>query len=357
MLKEITVEQFLNIEKGIAVDVRSPIEFSEGAIPGAYNLPLFSDEERAEIGTIYKHQGQDAAKWKAMEIVAPKIPWLMMEIKNLLNSGYMPVIHCWRGGMRSKAVSTFLEYSGLPSVRLTGGYKEYRQYGLAKMKEILPGRAIVIHGKTGVGKTEMLHQLKAKGYPVLDIEGIAGHRGSIFGAIGLGEGHNQKTFDALLFTELNQIKDSPYFIIEAESKRIGRVVQPHELIVKKENGHHLYLDAPLNRRVDHIYSDYVQSFSNEPWFKEKVQIGLSKIEKRLKNEVKQNELNQCFITEDWYSLISILLEDYYDPRYDFKLSEYKGDFETIDAENIENAVREIENYIKSLNYQKIKVKK
>jgi tRNA 2-selenouridine synthase len=348
MLKEMTVEQFINLDKAIAVDVRSPIEFKDGAIPGAINLPLFSDEERAEIGTIYKQQGQDSAKWRAMEIVSPKIPLIMREIKNLMDSGFVPVVNCWRGGMRSKAVSTFIGYSGLPSYRLTGGYKAYRQFALNQLSVLLPKKAIVLHGKTGVGKTEILHQLKAKGYPVLDLEAMAGHRGSIFGAIGLGEGHNQKTFDALLFSELTQLKEYSYFIMEAESKRIGRVVQPSELLDKKEQGYHLYLEASVDRRVELIVSEYVQPFSTQPWFKEKVQNGLSMIEKRMKNINKQNEINHSFLEEDWNLIIKILLEDYYDPRYDFKRSEYVENFDTINAENIDKAVEEIESLVRSM---------
>jgi tRNA 2-selenouridine synthase len=351
MLKEITIEEFLKLDKVVAVDVRSPIEFADGAIPGAINIPLFSNEERAEIGTIYKRTGQDAAKWKAMEIVSPKIPSIMTEIKLLIQSGFVPVINCWRGGMRSKSVCTFMEYSGLQSIRLTGGYKAYRQYTLNRISELLPEKAIVIHGKTGVGKTEVLHQLKEKGYPVLDLEAIAGHRGSIFGAMGLGEGHTQKTFDALLFSGLTEIKNYPYFIMEAESKRIGRVIQPEELLEKKEGGHHLYLDASIDRRVEHIVSEYVDPYSIEPWFREKVQNGLTMIVKRMKNIQLQNEINVSFLEENWYNLIKILLEDYYDPRYDFKRSEYVESVETIDAENIEGAVAMIEGYLLSMNFQ------
>lgn len=350
MLKEMTIEQFLKLDKAVAVDVRAPIEFNDGAIPGAINLPLFSDEERAEIGTIYKQQGQEAAMWKAMEVVSPKIPVLMSEIRNLIREGFVPVIHCWRGGMRSKSVCTFMEFSGLPSLRLTGGYKAYRQYILNTISEILPEKAIVIHGKTGVGKTQVLHLLKAKGYPVLDLEAIAGHRGSIFGSIGLGEGSTQKNFDALIFSGLKEIKDYPYFIMEAESKRIGRVVQPQELLEKKENGFHLYLEASLNRRVEVIVSEYVLPFSEQTWFKEKIQIALSKIGKRIKNVDKLNEINHGFLEEDWYTVIKILLEDYYDPRYDFKRSEYKGSFEPINAETIELAVEEIESFISTMNF-------
>jgi tRNA 2-selenouridine synthase len=350
-MKEITVEEYINLDKAVAIDVRSPIEHSDGFIPGSLNLPLFSDDERAEIGTIYKQKGQDEAKWRAMEIVSPKIPLLMNEMKNLIQSGYTPVIHCWRGGMRSKAVSTFMEFSGLPAMRLTGGYKAYRQHILTKISELIPNQAVVIHGKTGVGKTEILHRLRDKGYPVLDLEGIAGHRGSIFGSIGIGEGYNQKNFDALLFDALKNIKDFPYFLMEAESKRIGRAVQPEELLVKKENGYHIYLEASVERRISHIVDEYVKPFSTEPWFKEKVQIGLSKIEKRLKDNEKYDELNMSFLEEDWNHLIKLLLVDYYDPRYDHKLLDYNGNFTEIEADDMDHAVQEIERYLEKQNLQ------
>ena len=129
ILKEITVEELYHKNHPVVIDIRSPIEFKDDAIPGAINIPLFTDEERQEIGTIYKQEGQDQAKWRAMEIVSPKIPKMLESIKIASSeSNEQPIIHCWRGGMRSKAVVTFLDYAGIRAKRLTGGYKAYRQY-------------------------------------------------------------------------------------------------------------------------------------------------------------------------------------------------------------------------------------
>src|SRR3954463_12068251 len=152
-MKDITVEELQTIKNPIIIDIRAPIEFKDGAIPGAINIPLFTDEEREVVGTIYKQEGQAAAKWRAMEFVSPKIPSLLQQIKEAKSHGEGLVVHCWRGGMRSKAVITFLEFAGIYAMRLEGGYKAYRQYILKQIPTMFPEKAIVLHGLTGVGKT------------------------------------------------------------------------------------------------------------------------------------------------------------------------------------------------------------
>lgn len=332
-MKDISVQEFLNSNQFIPVDVRAPIEHHESAIPGSVNIPLFSNEERKEIGTIYKQLGEEAAKWRAMEIVSPKLPQLLSDIKDLKKTGAEPVVHCWRGGMRSRSVASFLEYAGIPSFRLEGGYKAYREYILEQTPKLLPEKAVVLHGMTGTGKTEILHTLQKKGFPVVDLEKMANHRGSIFGMIGMGEGHNQKTFDALLFDRLNEIKGSEYFIIEAESKRIGRAAQPDDLLEKKVNGIHFLIKSSIPKRVERIFNEYVLPFKEQEWFETEVNEKVSKLLKRIRKQDIAASLESALIHREYKELIEILLVHYYDPRYEHALQEYNGSFIELDGDD------------------------
>lgn len=351
-LKDITVEELLEIKQIIPVDVRSPLEFMEGSIPGSVNVPIFNDEERKEIGTIYKQVGQDEAKWRAMEIVSPKIPSILGRIREIGQQDSVPVLYCWRGGMRSKSVAAFLEYAGVSVHRLQGGYKAFRQHLLEQIPFMLPDKALVLHGMTGVGKTEILIKLKEMGYPVLDLEGLAAHKGSIFGAMGKNDGNNQKTFDALLFSELRKLQGSPFFVVEAESKRIGKVGQPDELLEKKLSGDHFYLYSSMTSRVNRIYQEYVSPFYLEEGFQDKIRDKLTNIQKRIKVMEIRTLLMEELEKKNYQNLIKLLLEHYYDPRYQHKQLEYKGEFISINGDNQIKAVNEIVAHIEN-SYPKL----
>ncbi|MDP4086398.1 MAG: tRNA 2-selenouridine(34) synthase MnmH [Bacillota bacterium] len=351
-MKEINVEEIFEKEKPVIIDIRSPIEFKDGAIPGAINIPLFSDEERTEIGTIYKQTGPEKAQWRAMEIVSPKLPTLLKDIKESTgDSKVHPIIHCWRGGMRSRAVVTFLDFSGIRSTLLTGGYKAYRQFILSEIPKILPERAVVLHGLTGVGKTEILKRLDKMGFPVLDLEEMACHRGSIFGNIGLGEGHNQKIFDSFLFKRLQELKGSSFFLMEAESKRVGKAMQPDELMNKKTNGINIYIHTPLEQRVKHIVKEYIVPYEHLPWYHTQISESLERVLKRVKdNEMKKILLG--FLEKRQYTeMVPILLENYYDPKYDFKRQDYNGEFYDIFVESHEEAAEKIAQKLEQLSFK------
>lgn len=329
------------MEEYTPIDLRSPGEYELNHIPGAVNIPLFNNEERAEIGTIYKQVGQKEARWRAMEIVSPKLPSILGEIKKISESGKKPLLYCWRGGMRSRTTALFAELSGLVVFRIEGGYRAYREYIVNLIPSLIPEKAIIIDGMTGTGKTKILHQLKQLGYPVLDLERYANHRGSIFGAITGETPHNQKMFDSLLAEDLMKMKGSPYFIMEGESKRIGHAVQPPELYEKKEKGMHIRVSCSLETRVERIYEEYVNGAKDPEMFHEKAGEALKRILKRVKPADIQQELLMHLEEKNYKEMTRLLMVYYYDPRYANKISEYTGIFKEVDSESIDNAIQEI----------------
>lgn len=343
-----TVEQYLQHPRQPCIDVRSPSEYIEAHIPDAVSLPLFSDAEREEIGTLYKQQGADVAKWRAMEIVSPKIPQLLQAIRDIVATGAEPVIYCWRGGMRSKAVALFASMVGLPVSRLSGGFKSYRHYVLEHMgAHLLPATIVVLHGLTGIGKTELLDRLTDRGWPVLDLEKIANHRGSVFGDFGHWQAHNQKMFDALLFQRLQQLHDAPLVIIEAESKRIGKAVIPDFLMEAKENGVHVLLTAPISTRVDRTFREYVEPYIGTTWLKEKAMTALLPIQKRMSKELRER-IESALEDSDYKAFIHIILEHYYDPMYAHKQEEYDRMEHVIDIANIEKGLHDVEAFLQRI---------
>lgn len=343
-MKEIDIEKAFEMENTVFIDVRSPGEYKESHIPGSINIPLFSDEERAQVGTTYKVKGSDPAQWLGMELVSPKIPGLMTCIRKEIEAGKQPIIYCWRGGMRSKSIATFAAMSGLKVHRLTGGFRQYRQWVLDHLNDsLLPQKFVVLHGMTGVGKTTILHMLKEKGFPILDLEGCAGHRGSVFGGIGAPV-YNQKTFEALLVHALQDIQGLPYVFMEAESKRIGKAVQPDFLLEAKKEGIHILLAASVENRVTRIYADYVQPYLKDVDFNHRVIDAIQPILKRFTPIIREKVL-ETIEQEDYKQLIKILLTDYYDPRYKHKLEEYDSPFITINADDLNQAIEDIIDYV------------
>ncbi|WP_339063667.1 tRNA 2-selenouridine(34) synthase MnmH [Tepidibacillus marianensis] len=339
MFIDVKFETIEDDPKYVLIDVRSEGEYIEATIPNAINIPLFNNEERAKVGTVYKQKGPDKARELGLTIVSPKIPSLVKQVRDSLIDGQVPLFFCWRGGMRSKSMATFYGLIYNHTYRLEGGYRAYREYILSRIPLMtihIP--SFVLHGMTGVGKTQLLHGLKKQGFTILDLEGLAGHRGSAFGAIGT-QPANQKTFDSNLYETLKEIHKSDAVILEAESQRIGKIIVPDQIMEAKENGQHILVHANTHTRVSRILEEYQLDKYKEPFVS-----GIERIERKLPTEIRPM-IQESLEVNDFYTVVKLLLEHYYDPRYQFSTDQYQGPFFEVNSDLLNDAVEKIGQYI------------
>lgn len=312
-------ESSIPLEKALAlrdrgallVDARSPAEYAEATIPGAVNVPILDDAERAAIGTLYKQGGKAAARRSGVEIVAPKIPELVEQVASARPPGSPPVVvFCWRGGMRSRALAQFLELAGIPARQLAGGHKAFRGLVRDYFEHGAWGRLIVLRGLTGVGKTTLLQRLATAGCPIVDLEGLANHRGSAFGHLGLPPQPTQRMFEALLWDVLRRIPPTGYAVAEGESRHIGRLALPLRVYQSLQTEVSLWIEAPLEVRVRNILADYpardhLRDEFTRPIRALKERLGRKGVE----------ELSGLLAQGEWAELVRRLMVDYYDPLY------------------------------------------
>jgi len=282
------IEQFLELsQKYPVIDVRSPIEFNHAHIPGAYNIPLFTDEQRKVVGTTYKQEGREKAIKKGLEYFGPEMNLIVEQAESIVIShskkiavsefGKTPqpgnktiLLHCWRGGMRSDAIAWLLNVYGFKVYLLTGGYKKFRRYILDSFS--YPFQFKILGGYTGSGKTELLKTIRQNGEKTVDLEGLANHKGSAFGNIGMPAQPGQEMFENYLGLELRkqlegvdisnfekqngQPSDSNCIWIEDESQRIGQVNIPHEFWKTMRVSPVFFLDIPFEVRLEHVVREY-----------------------------------------------------------------------------------------------------
>ncbi len=241
---------------GALLDVRTPAEFRQGHIPGAANLPLFSDAERAEVGTLYKQQGRQAAVLRGLALVGPRMEALAAELVawSERSAGAPLRLHCWRGGMRSGSVAWLAQQLELPVLLLQGGYKSYRRWVLELFERPWPLR--LLGGRTGSGKTELLLALRERGAAVVDLEGLAHHRGSSFGGLGLPEQPSVEHYENRLAAALAPLAWAEQIWLEAESAMVGRCRIPAGLWRQMKAAPVLAVERPMEERVDHLVEIY-----------------------------------------------------------------------------------------------------
>jgi tRNA 2-selenouridine synthase len=336
----LSVESFLLLRNAgsSVVDVRSPSEFAKGHIPGAFNISLFSDEERAIVGTLYTRQGKEDALTKGLEIIGPKLKDFARQGLSLAKNHEI-LVYCWRGGMRSASMAWLFETVGLKTSVLNGGYKAYRRF----VHEFLsfPFHFIVIGGMTGSGKTEILSELGKLGYPVTDLEKLASHKGSVFGAIGEPEQPTTEQFENLLFEDLWVKNKSSLIFIEDESIAIGSVFLPkpfHQRILQCPL---IVIDVPHEYRTRRLVNLYAGAD------KDILIRALRSIEKRIGLEDTYKAIKQF---ED--AVITVL--NYYDKVYCRTLQSHHKDKKTITLELTKSDIAEHAlQIIASLTHEKL----
>jgi tRNA 2-selenouridine synthase len=298
------------------IDVRSPAEFAEDHIPDAVNLPVLNDAERALVGTIYREQGGFPARKIGGAIVSANIATHLREHFASREKDYRPFLYCWRGGQRSASMATVLAQVGWRVTVLRGGYKTYRQHVRRRLEELpLLFDYRVIAGATGTGKTRLLQALAARGAQVIDLEGLANHRGSVLGY--MGKQPEQKGFDSRLLQAFERLEVGRPVWIEAESNRVGDIYLPPALWQRMRSASVIEVRIPIQERIRHLVEEYAALRANRDELEQKLrQLSTLRGPRQIEEWCRQVE------AEAWGPLTESLLREHYDPAYAASAGKY-----------------------------------
>ncbi len=274
MVEIISINTYLKELDNIPIiDVRSPAEYKQGHIPWAHNIALFSNEQRAEVGTVYKKKSKKAAIELGYTFVNPKLDYFIEAAKKVAPNGIV-VVHCWRGGMRSQSFAEHLSNNGFKKVFLIeSGYKTFRHAVIAFFEQDF--KLHVVGGYTGSGKTDILIELAKQGEQVVDLEKLAHHKGSAFGGIGEAEQPSTEHFENKLFAEMRNLNLDKNILLEDESINIGKVLIPKPLFMQIRSQTVYFLDIPIKQRAIYLVGTYGL------FEKEKLEESIVRITKRL----------------------------------------------------------------------------
>lgn len=324
MPSTIQISEFLEKAEGLPiVDVRTPKEFEEGHIPGAFNLPLFTNEERALVGTRYKQAGKDFAVQLGLEIVGPKLADFTKQAKKIAK-GKELLVHCWRGGMRSGSMAWLFGIAGLKSHLLEGGYKSYRAYIREKLGEEIPLK--ILGGYTGSGKTDILFELEKLGEQMIDLEGLAHHKGSAFGTIGQSPQPSNEQFENNLAQEWLKLDMKRAVWLEDESITMGRCGIPFVLYSRMREAELIKVSVPKSVREQRLVKEYVNGDLDS------LKIALGKITSKL-GGLRAKQSMDSLLNGDYRKVAEITLE-YYDKAYGYGIDKRKK--ESVKEFSVEN---------------------
>jgi tRNA 2-selenouridine synthase len=318
------------------IDVRTPLEFEEDHIPGAHNVPLLTNEERVEVGIIYKENGPIEARRRGLELTCPRFYVMVDQIVSLA-AGRPIVVYCWRGGLRSQSVAMLVETCGTAARQLTGGYKTFRTHVIDYFEKCdFHSPLIVMHGMTGTGKTEFINGLDLSQWGTIDLEGIACHRGSAFGALGLEQNFTQKHFETALWNAFRSLPADRPIVLEGESQRIGKYSLPGSLYQKMAESCKVWCHASIETRIDRLSIEYAR-----PEYRDDMLDALERIRKKL-GAIRYAELKNCLEGWDVEGIARGLIEGYYDKMY-YKHRPWTPDLE-LQLEDYRQAKRELKKF-------------
>jgi tRNA 2-selenouridine synthase len=332
MVQQITITEALAKKDAVFVDTRAPIEFEEDHLPHAINVPIINNQERIIVGTIYKQVSQEKAIDVGMGFYRNRIPIIMQAVEPHKNKTM--IVYCWRGGLRSKTIGTLLETEGYTVFQLTGGYKAYRGYVREKLKNyVIRPKLITLYGMTCTGKTALLKEFPNS----IDLEECAGHRGSMYGGIGMQQ-NSQKRFENLLFQKLEQLKEEKYILLEGESKRIGNVFIPEFFYHAMESGIKLKITRTIDKRAQAAAAEYCDTEKKQEEMRRITKL----IRQRMSNKTKE-EILIALDKKECEKAWKLLFTEYYDPLYNHLLDrlEYAAIIENDDEKKAVEEIKEI----------------
>ncbi len=344
MTKGITCEEL--IEDDILIDVRTKKEFLEAHITNAINIPILDDKEREEVGCVYKNESKEKAKLLGIQYATRRLENFLKEFFNVYDRHKKNIFYCARGGMRSGSVVSLLDSLEFKVYKLQGGYKSYRNFIINKIPKMNEGiQYIMLHGRTGVGKTIILNKLRELNFNVLDFERGANHRGSALGSVGLGESASQKSFETFIYESLKN-KTGDYIFVEAESKRVGNAYIPDCIFNSMKNGYHILIHMPMEERVKILQDEYLKFESSH----EEIKNSILKLDKQIGNKLVNLSI-ELLNNKKYDDLIILLNEKYYDPLYDKSIKMYKYDL-IIQGQSLDDIVLNIVKFynLKNLGY-------